>query len=149
MTTTRPKFIDHVLGGRVAGVISELAEDWSIRIFFLRITIRAGFMTDGASVPILLQRWAGHPFDWPRLAAALPHDWLYASHAVPRWIADLIFLVILICVGYPVWRSIADWWAVSRFGESAYHNHGSDDQAFARTHGSLQFTLKPKERTNQ
>lgn len=151
MTLERPKFVEHVLGGRVAGGVSELAEDWSLEMFFLRITIRAGFLTDGASVPALLQRWAGHPFDWPRIVAALVHDWLYASHMLPRWIADLMFLAILIYVGYPFWRSLADWWAVSRFGESAYYHHGTDDQAFARAHGSIRFVIKPqrKDKTNE
>ena len=151
MTVSRPKFSEMTLGGRVTGGVTTLAEDWSIEALGLRITILAGFPTDGASVPILLRRWAGHPFDWPRLAAALPHDWLYASHAVPRWVADLIFLALLICVKYPFWSALADWWAVSRFGENAYYHHGIEDQAFAREHGSIGFKLKHqrKEKPNE
>jgi len=128
-----------------ADQVTILAEDWSISLWIIRFTIRAGFVTDGASVPVLLQRWAGHPFDWPRIAAAIAHDWLYASHAVPKWLADLIFLALLIKVGYPIWRSIADWWAVSRFGGPAWRNHGKRDQQIARSHGSMMICLKPKQ----
>lgn len=149
MTVERPKFLEHTLGGHADGIY-ELAEEWHVDFFWWRITIFPGFTTDGASVPVLLRCWAGHPFDWPRLAAALAHDWLYASHVVPRWVADLIFLVILLLVGYPVWRSVTDWWAVSRFGAPAYNNHGPEDQRFARAYGQLNYNpTNPKERKKQ
>ena len=144
-----PRFIEHVLGGRNAGVICELAEDWSISLLFVRFTIRAGFMTDGASVPVLLRRWAGHPFDFPRIAAALVHDWLYASHALPRWLSDLVFLILLIHVGYPVCRSIADWWAVVHFGGSAWRSHGPTDQTMTRPLGSLSICFKHQKEINE
>ncbi len=139
--TRRPRFIEHTLGGRHAGGICELAEDWSVSLLCVRFLIRAGFVTDGASVPVLLQRWAGHPFDWPRIVAAIVHDWLYASHILPKWLADLVFLVLLLRVGYPVGRSIADWWAVVHFGGPAWRSHSPADQVFARAHGSISFLL--------
>ena len=141
-----PKFRDHALGGRSAGCIRELAQDFTICVWPFRIVIRAGFLTDGASVPVLLQRWAGHPFDWPRIVAAIVHDWLYAAHLLPKWLADLVFLVLLLRVGYPIGRSVADWWAVVHFGGPAWRSHGPADQAFARAHGSISICLKQKKK---
>ena len=139
--TQHPRFAEHTLGGRHAGGIYELAEDWSVSLLCVRFVIRAGFLTDGASVPVLLQRWAGHPFDWPRIVAAIVHDWLYASHLLPKWLSDLVFLLLLLRVGYPIGRSFADWWAVVHFGGPAWRSHGPADQAFARAHGSISFLL--------
>ncbi len=150
MNDSPPKFREHTLGGRHASGICELTEDWSVSLLCVRFTIRAGFLTDGASVPILLRRWAGHPFDWPRLAAAMVHDWLYAAHLLPKWLADLIFLALLVRVGYPIGRSVADWWAVVHFGGPAWRSHGHADQAFARAHGSISFfNPKRKKKTNE
>ena len=143
----RPRFIEHTLGCRQTGYICELAEDWSVSLLCVRFVIRAGFVTDGASVPVLLQRWAGHPFDWPRIAAAIVHDWLYAAKLLPKWLADLVFLLLLVRVGYPIGRALADWWAVVHFGGPAWRSHGPADQAFARAHGSISFCHStPKER---
>ena len=149
MTVARPKFIEHTLGGRVAGGIRELAEDWTVTVLCARFTVRAGFLTDGASIPAQLRRWAGHPFDWPRIAAALVHDWLYAAHLLPKWLADLVFLVLLVRVGYPIGRSVADWWAVVHFGGPAWRSHGPADQAFARSHGSISLCLTKTRKENK
>ena len=129
-----------------SGQVTTLASDWSISLLCVRFSIRAGFVTDGASVPVLLQRWAGHPFDWPRIAAAIVHDWLYASHLLPKWLSDLVFLTLLLRVGYPIGRSFADWWAVVHFGGPAWRSHGPADRAFARAHGSISLCLKPKKK---
>lgn len=120
-----------------------VAEDFSITVLFVTIKIKSGFVTDGASVPALLQRWAGKPFDFPRVIAAVIHDWLYSSHVVSRLTSDILFLSCLIKVGYPVWRSLADFWAVRRFGQSAWDSHRDQVQInFARSRGSI----TPRER---
>lgn len=120
-----------------------VAEDWSISIGPIRVLIRSGFVTDGASVPALLQRVAGRPFDVPRVAAALVHDWLYSSHVTSRLFADLLFLALLIKVGYPIFRSLADLWAVRRFGRSAWDSHNDQIQLdFARACGCITYNHK-------
>lgn len=59
------------------------------------ITVPAGFVTDGASVPPPL--WALLPPDGPYFGAAIVHDFLYRGHAVrpgtpvDRSTADSIF----------------------------------------------------------
>ena len=45
---------------------------------------------DGASIPRIFWPVVGSPFDPQNLEGATPHDPLYLSHALPRWIADEI-----------------------------------------------------------
>lgn len=120
-----------------------VAEDWCISIGPLTIRIKSGFVTDGASVPELLQRVAGRPFDVPRVAAAVVHDWLYSAHITSRLFADLVFLAIMIKVGYPVFRSLADFWAVRSFGRSSWESDCDPIQIeFARACGCITTTTR-------
>lgn len=127
------------------GVNRCLASDYDVSVWVFHIHIRAGFITDGASIPELLQRWAGKPFDFPRIIAALVHDWLYAAHVTSRWFADLIFLALMIKSGCPKWRSVCDWWAVRKFGGIAWRGHGEQDEIFAREFGLLTVTYNEED----
>lgn len=60
----------------------------------LEITILAGLLTDGASIPQKLQIVAGGPWMMPRLLAAIVHDALYASHWFCRWACDVIYWLV-------------------------------------------------------
>lgn len=60
----------------------------------LEITVFAGLLTDGASVPVMLQGIAGNPWQMPRLLAAIVHDALYAAHWFCRWFCDVIYYLI-------------------------------------------------------
>mgnify|MGYP003294186969 CR=1 FL=1 len=112
--------------------LAKLIEPYTVRLWPFVITISAGFVFDGASIPALAQPLVGGPYDPRRLPAAAVHDWLYASHRLPRWLADLVFLVILIRTGLlEIWRCLVDWWAVARFGRAAWDSHGPEEQAAA------------------
>lgn len=60
----------------------------------LEITILAGLLTDGASIPQKLQIVAGGPWAMPRLLAAIVHDALYAAHWFCRWACDVIYWLV-------------------------------------------------------
>ena len=110
----------------------QLAFDWSVPFKLPdgrrgRVTVYAGFVTDGASVPRMAWFLAGHPMESPRIVAALAHDWLYASHATDRKTADEIYAAILRAVGRASWRVAVEYAALRRFGESAWHEH--DDES--------------------
>lgn len=64
------------------------------RFIGLEITILAGLLTDGASIPQKLQIVAGGPWMMPRLLAAIVHDALYAAHWFCRWFCDVIYYLI-------------------------------------------------------
>lgn len=122
-----------------------LDEDYTVSLWPATVTISAGFEFDGASIPALAQPLVGGPYDPRRLPAATVHDWLYASHALPRWIADIAFLVILLYTDLlPVWRCLVDWWAVARFGRAAWDSHGRDEQAVRRRQGTIAIFSNPK-----
>ena len=89
---------------------AKLLDQYTVRLWPFAITINAGFEFDGASIPALAQPLVGGPYDPRRLPAATVHDWLYASHRLPRWLADLLFLYILLMTGLlEFWRCLVDW----------------------------------------
>ena len=122
-----------------------LEEDYTVRVWPVTVSISAGFAYDGASIPALAQPFVGGPFDPRRLPAATVHDWLYASHRLPRWIADMVFLVLLLFTGLlPIWRCIVDWWAVARYGRAAWDSHGPEEQTIRRRQGAVKLFSNPK-----
>lgn len=116
-----------------------LAADWSIEVAYLgvRITIRKGFIFDGASIPRALWRLCGHPMEVPRIAAALAHDWLYASHVVDRATADAIYREICRMVGMGCVRRNVEYATLRLCGSAAWDSHGQSDITFARSHGMI------------
>ena len=119
----------------------QLAFDWSVPFEIPdcrrgRVTVYAGFVTDGASVPRMAWFLAGHPMESPRIVAALAHDWLYASHVTDRKTADEIYAAILRAAGRASWRVAVEYAALRRFGESAWHEHDDEDK-YIRDGGRL------------
>ena len=70
-----------------------LIEDWVCWLPYSGkwLTIKAGFVFDGASIPRLLWSWA-YPFDPNWVAAALAHDGLYAAELLDK--LSLLLLTI-------------------------------------------------------
>ncbi len=61
--------------------------------------VAPGFRTDGASIPRLLWRVLGSPYDPDVIAAAIAHDALYRGEIVPRKDADAAFLALMEACG--------------------------------------------------
>jgi len=119
--------------------MASIVERYYVRSWPFEVMILPGFMFDGASIPAIAQPWIGGPWDSRRLPAATVHDWLYASHAVPRWIADIVFLWLLIANGMTALRAVVDWWAVVRFGRASWDSHGPDERAETIGLGCISF----------
>ena len=101
----------------------QLAFDWSVPFELTdgrrgRVTVYAGFVTDGASVPRMAWFLAGHPMESPRIVAALAHVWLYASHVTDRKTADKIYAAMLRAVGRAPWRVAVEYAALRTFNTS-------------------------------
>lgn len=100
------------------------------------IDVYAGFVTDGASIPRFLWRVCGHPYEVPRVAAALAHDWLYRSQVVDRETADRIFRAICKKVGIGWLKRNAEYYALRWFGGSAWEDNTPKVDT-ARTYGAI------------
>lgn len=84
-----------------------------------KITVPAGFVCDGASVPQAAQAIIGHPFD-EYLEAGVLHDFLYAhasdKYRITREEADGIFKEVMWNYRVPKWKIPLMFAAVRMFG---------------------------------
>lgn len=78
--------------------------------------IRAGFIFDGASVPLPAQPFIFQPFDLSVILPALSHDSYYAEMAGSRRIADQVFFWLLLNQGVEWFRARIMYRAVRLFG---------------------------------
>jgi hypothetical protein len=81
----------------------------------------------------MFRRIAGAPTEYPRLIAALLHDWLYAAKlpGVPRATADELYCDCCRCVGIGVIRRNFEWAMLRCFGGAAWREHDEADRAHA------------------
>ena len=97
------------------------------------ISIRSGFRTDGASIPVPMRRFIGNPFDTVRLIAAVLHDALYLSHLLPRIVADFIYyLALRQCSHMPRAYAFAEYLALRAGGKAAWNEKTPSDIAEGR-----------------
>ena len=105
------------------------------------ISIRQGFRTDGASIPVPLRRFIGNPFDTVRLIAAVCHDAIYATHLVPRIVADFIYyLALRQCSHMPRAYAFAEYLALRARGKEAWQEKTPESIAEARKLVRCRFT---------
>lgn len=69
----------------------ELVEDYMAVYGSLTFYLTAGFIFDGASIPVYARAITYPPFHPDVLAAAIVHDYLYKTKPVNRKLADKIF----------------------------------------------------------
>lgn len=105
------------------GKAYRLAEDWHTDckgILPEKMTIPAGFVTDGASIPWFLWAICGDPMEVPRIYAAIVHDYLYELGGTKsdRLRADEIYRDYNIALGMPKWRARIEYRALRMFGGS-------------------------------
>lgn len=109
-----------------------LVEDWDIRWGFMGVTIPAGFVTDGNSVPRPLVGTV--PKFGKNTLAGLLHDWLYASqcitqmtnldsHPITQEYADDIRLELCAWCGVPMIQRYISYYALRVFGRFAWDNY--------------------------
>ncbi len=79
-----------------------------------RITVPAGFVIDGASVPRLLEWFFGRY--GRHLLPAIIHDWLYHDQGRSRRAADRIFLEYMLARAVPWWAARVMWLGVRAGG---------------------------------
>lgn len=104
------------------------------------VHVAPGFRTDGASIPRLLWRVLGSPYDPDVIAAAIGHDAMYRGEIVPRKDADAAFLALMAENGVPRRKRRLLWLGVRIFGWlTTWRKHTPDGVAEARRHIELEF----------
>ena len=86
----------------------------------IEVTVKGGFLTDGASIPRFLWRLYGSPFLGKYTASAIIHDALYGSHLTTKEVADDLFLEMMEAEGVSYWKRKTMYWAVKYFGGSSW-----------------------------
>lgn len=74
----------------------QLCLQYEVRVCGYLVTVFAGFYSDGDSLPRLLRAVFNRPFNHVVLPAVIVHDAVYASHALPRAVADAMYLELLL-----------------------------------------------------
>ena len=89
------------------------------------LRVAAGMTTDGASIPRFFWRVVGNPFDPDFMApAAGAHDPLYATHLLPRDVADRVFRKLMLQNSPRSARRAGIFWVSVRVGGwAAWHNY--------------------------
>ena len=109
---TSPLIVEHLKASRFI----KLVEPFS----YGAITVPAGFVCDGASIPKLFWSFVGSPFD-KFLFAAVLHDWCCTdTENFTRKEADDLFLEAMEELGIPMWKRDIMWRAVSLLQRGHY-----------------------------
>ena len=102
------------------------------------VRIKAGFVTDGASIPQIAWTLIGSPMDRPLLGPALIHDALYAAELTPdHSTADWMFLQYMQMAGIGWVKRNLVWSAVRTWGLTVWNSHTSSSIAASRAKCSL------------
>jgi hypothetical protein len=80
------------------------------------IIIPAGFIFDGASIPAAAWPITYSPFLPQVIIAALIHDWIYATHCLARYEADILFKDICLGCYASKFRAEMMYYALHLFG---------------------------------
>jgi hypothetical protein len=97
-----------------------------------RLHVRAGFQSDGASIPPILWPFVGPRYAAKTFPAALAHDALYAGELVSRSRADAEFYRLLRIMGVGRVKAGAYWSAVRAFGWAVWRRHSKGSVYLAR-----------------
>ena len=97
------------------------------------LTIKPGFIFDGASIPQICWTTIGHPLEHCFIYASLLHDALYVSQYLPRKTADLYFHEFLKefagVSSYTAWKMYT---GVRLFGSSAWNEKTPEQIALSK-----------------
>ena len=122
----------------------ELAQDFCFRatvdrVWDVVVHVKPGFKTDGASIPRLLWRVFGSPYDPDIFPSAIGHDALYRGEIVPRKDADAAFLALMVEGGVKFDRAWLVFLGVRLFGWITWLGHTEESVREARRYIEMDF----------
>ena len=103
------------------------------------VHVKPGFRTDGASIPRLLWRVFGSPYDPDIFPAAIAHDALYRGEIVERKDADAAFLALMVEGWVKFDRAWLVFLGVRLFGWITWLGHTDESVREARRYIELDF----------
>ena len=109
-----------------------LLEDVYVEVMGYRITVKAGFDFDGASIPRALWSVFGNPLSGKFRIAALVHDVLYASQVLDKETCDKIFLTLMEMHGVGYAKRYSMYTAVRVGGSYAWKNNQNELSKYTR-----------------
>lgn len=116
----------------------QLTEDWECWVGQnLKMRVRAGALSDGASIPTWIQSAFSPRYERETFPAAFGHDLLYLAELFPRHFCDQWFRWQLLA--RDVWPVKADLYfaAVAGFGWIPWRRHTPEQVAFGRALATL------------
>lgn len=147
----RPEITPLIINGAWDTQNYVLVRDWHL-VFEnergrLVVTIKAGFITDGGSIP-WWYRWRLSPTG-AYLIAYLAHDGIYATEALSRSEADLILLELCeaLDANWIIRNEI--WLAVRWGGGDVWKCHTDASKAAARELVSINYTYRRKQKNEK
>jgi len=123
MFSDTPLRVDYIGDGRFQLVepIEYLTRDHKL------ITVKAGYTTDGASIP-RFYRWRFGRTDGKWFRPAVIHDILYDTEYFPREYSDKVFLEAMEENGVSWWTRNVMYRAVSMFGGFTWNKHTKESK---------------------
>jgi len=113
---------------------ARVCDQWTVNVH-----VAPGFKTDGASIPRLLWRVFGSPYDPDIFPAAIAHDALYRGEIVQREDADQAFLDMMEESGVPLKKRRLIYRGVRLFGWITWKRHTPQSICEARQFISMAF----------
>lgn len=109
-----------------------LMHEWTVCVRGIWFIVPVGTETDGASIPRALWRVCGHPLAYPRVYAALLHDWIYGGggrdDCPTRADADAVYRDLLVDLGWGRWRAFIEYAALRIFGGSHWTSNKKENE---------------------
>jgi hypothetical protein len=112
------------------GSFWRLQNDFSYENDNVKITVKSGFITDGASIPRWLWSIVGNPLESDLLKPAIIHDGLYAIMKLTRLESDKLLKEMLLFNGTAKIKAFLVYYAVRLFGGSHWDKNTADMMNF-------------------
>ena len=127
---------------KVGGEGTGNREQGTGRVWDVVVHVKPGFRTDGASIPRILWRVFGSPYDPDIFPSAIAHDALYRGEIVERKDADAAFLRMMEESGVPEKKRRLVYRGVRWFGWITWLGHTDESVAEARRYIELNFATQ-------
>jgi hypothetical protein len=108
----------------------KLQDDFSYENDSIKVTVKSGFITDGASIPKAFWSVVGNPLENDLLKPAIIHDGLYTLMQLPRFECDKLLKEMLLLTGASKARAYFIYYAVRLGGGSHWEKDTTDNMKF-------------------